>query len=62
MTDEEIKMLQALPRRWQSAILKQEIAQLQSPPPSPRAKCWTPFLDNLQEINQLKAMLARVSE
>jgi hypothetical protein len=22
-----------------------------------RAKCWTPYLDNLERLNQLKAML-----
>jgi hypothetical protein len=62
MTDEEIKLLQTLPKRWQAAILKLEIERLQGPPPSPKAKCWTPFLDSLQELNQLKAMLAKISE
>ena len=64
MTDEEIKMLQALPKHWQSAILKQEIEQLQNrQPPPPQARCWTSlFLGNLQKLSRLKAMLAKVSE
>lgn len=56
MTNEEIRQLQQLPKDQQMAYLLQQIEKCQQLRPA-RVGCWTPYLDNLERLNQLKEML-----
>lgn len=61
MTDEELKLLKSLPVGWQIAILESEIQRLENrPPPAECVWCWTPYMDMLESLEELRALLEEV--
>ena len=63
MTDEELKLLKSLPVGWQIAILEREILQLEKPLiPAEGVWCWTPYVDRLEHLEELRAVLVEVKQ
>ena len=61
MTDEELKLLKSLPVDWQIAILEQKIQELEKPLiPAESVWCWTPYMDMLESLEELRALLEEV--
>lgn len=66
MTDEEIKLLQTLPRHWQEAILDREIAAYQRmaglvPTSKWERGCGTFHLQDQKTLEELQALRAALS-
>ncbi len=63
MTDEELKLLKSLPVYWQIAILEKEIQRLENrPPPAAGVWCWTPVVDMLNSLDELRALVVEVKQ